>query len=932
MKKMVALLVVIFVLVTVPAQQKIKRGYYKKYQDALALYSLDEPTAATDSTAIGLFLEAATEANAEDDTLAVHSLINAGNIYQGFQRFEEANLLYYRAIQLNRQSGENPFLYYEAYLYLGSSHYFNSIIDSAQLYFEAASRIEAAHSGNNKLPDRETLYNSLGSIYYESANYMQAKNYFGKALDFTSPESGDYDEMFTGIQSNIANCLMKLNRYDSALGIFLQLKPTESYKELIRQNTAYTYFELGQYDSALNIYQSLDLKSGYSSVAALTAMGRIYMNRKQWQQAEIVFDSAISRNKKISGNVKNREEARAYLYRSILAKEQGFTDEAATWINEALKEVHLSFTWKRPEDLPADVSNTVSPVTLFSILYEKAGLMYKKYSQTLQPQWLKASLAAYRKAIETADFIKVNFDNDEAKLFFNTTYRAIYSDALQVAYEAVESDSKAVDDYIFVLENYKGNILYQNLRNIILKSAADIPDSIRYREKEIKQQLAFYISRINQTTGEKDAQLVQKKLLTLKVELSRLQKNYEQYTGYNPAKGQYTGEKQTLQTIQKAMNANTAIFNYYQSGDSLIFCIAISKDKFRLYRIVTDSLFNSNFQSFIGNVYRHEEGERYEGHSVSNRLYRQLIKPVAEMAADNWVIIPDGKLHYLPFDALSAGEKTKEYLVLSKTISYHYSFALLFGDNNHHKAAADRKNVLGFVPYNQSDFVIEKSNMPPLPFSADEIRETEGSLVAGVKATKKQFLTDAPGHSFIHLATHASTGSDSINNWIQFYPEDSMDMNNKLFLPEIYNLDLHRVELVVLSACETGGGANTSGEGLLSLSRAFMYAGADGVISTLWKTEDKVTAFLMKKMYSYLSDNYPAEKALQLAKKALLADKTIPVKYKSPNYWANFIYNGKLMSDAGRSAGGKWIWLILIPAVLAAGAGLIVLQKRKPRL
>jgi CHAT domain-containing protein/tetratricopeptide (TPR) repeat protein len=930
MKKKIILsvLVVAFLLASMFAQLGTPPSFREWYAKADRLYNLDEPTTASDSTALYLFLKTAGVAVPKDYPLAITSCIKAGNIHQGYQRFTEANRLYHHAISLNNRHVQNPAAAYEAYLYLGSSLYFSNVIDSAQHYFEAASEIALGYKGNDNLPEKERLYNSLGAIYYESANYQQAKNYFQRALEFTSPNAADYQELYTGVKSNIANCLMKLNQYDSALRIFQLLTPGDQQKDIIRQNTAHSYFELAQYDSALFIYQSLLLKNDFSGIVALTDMGRIYMSRKQWQQAEAVFDSAIARNKNISLTIKNKEEALAYLYRSQLAMEQGLLDEAITWINEALQEVHMKFTWRNMEDLPEDISHTVSPITLFNILHTKAGLLYKKYDGTKQPQLLKASLLSYRKAIETANFIKLNFDNDEAKFFFNENYQPIYNEAIQVAYEAVNMNNNHADDYLFILENYKGNILYQNLQNVLLKSVAGVTDSVRSREKEIKQLLSFYTSRLNQATAEKDAAILQKRLLALQVELSRLQKSYEKDTSYSFSKNQIAENKFSLSDIQSGLDGSTVLLNYY-TNDQAVYCMVVSKKAVHLQKINIDSVFKKSVRLFIDDVYHYTEGERYEGAVPSAILYRYLIQPIEEQIKDfeNWVIVPDGILYYLPFEALIKDETQRNYLMLSHTISYHYSFALLFEKNTHYKSGYVSNSSVGFAPYAHTDDNLKRSQLPELPLSKEEVAGMENHNYVGSAATKKIFLQHSTRYPIVHLATHASIGTDSSSNWIQFYPADTTAINNKLFVHEIYNLDMHQAELVVLSACQTGGGVAATGEGLLSLSRAFMYAGADGIISTLWKTEDRVTAFLMGRMHNYLKEKISPEKALQMAKIDLINDKAIGAQYKTPNYWANFIYVGKLHDKSQNSLQGKWFILCFI--LLATGIFFVFWNKIK---
>ncbi|MDX2048891.1 MAG: CHAT domain-containing tetratricopeptide repeat protein [Chitinophagaceae bacterium] len=911
-KPILILLVIAGSIVSLFAQINKSDRFKESYREANRLYNLDDPTPETDSIALQVFLKVSNSASGRNYRIAIESLIKAGNIHQGYQRFSEANALYHQALAINSRYAKNEVLTYEAFLYLGSSLYFSNVIDSAQYYFEAASRIALSYSGKETLPERDRLYNSLGAIYYESANYKQAKNYFESALQFSPVTAEDYEEFFTGIQSNVANCLMKMNQYDSALRIFKSLRPNEQQKEIIRQNTAHSYFELGLYDSALAIYQSLSLQGGFSSVVALTDMGRIYINRKQWQQAEAVFDSAISRNRGISTAIKNKEEALAYMYRSQLAQKQGLTEEAITWINEALQEVHLNFIWKKTEDLPDDVSKTVSPITLFTILHNKAGLLHRRYKNTLQQSLLTASLAAYRKAIETANFIKQNFDNDEAKFFFNENYKSIYGEAITVAYEAARGNANYINDYLFIIENYKGNILYQNLQNVLLKSTARIPDSIRRREKEIKQLLAVYTTRINQAPAEKDAVPLQKRLLSLQVELSRLQKTYEEDASYNLYKNQQSGRQQTIKAIQATLDDKTALFNYY-TGDSAIFCLVITNKNHRIQKINTDSLFYRQLFSFINEVYHYEEGKRYEGFEASFSLYKYLIEPFESETDDcsKWVVIPDGILYYLPFEAMIKKGQSKAYLMLSKTISYHYSFALLLEKSNHRSGSIIVPgNTIAFAPYTVPDSNIIKSGLPFLPLSGEEVQKATINIFSEHAATKDYFIKQTGNYPVIHLATHASAGADNSQNWIQFYPADS---NSRLFLHEIYNLDLHQAELVILSACETGGGVTATGEGLLSLSRAFMYAGADGIVSTLWKTEDRVTAFLMRQMHDYLKRGLAPEEALQAAKKDLLNNNELGVQYKTPNYWANFIYVGKLHRNQSRTP--LWIpWLAAFSA------------------
>jgi CHAT domain-containing protein len=195
-----------------------------------------------------------------------------------------------------------------------------------------------------------------------------------------------------------------------------------------------------------------------------------------------------------------------------------------------------------------------------------------------------------------------------------------------------------------------------------------------------------------------------------------------------------------------------------------------------------------------------------------------------------------------------------------------------------------------------------------LPFSLNEIDYDRSRKFIGSMATKDQFLQNYRQFKILHLATHASLGKDSSSNWIQFFPDSSSSSSGRLYVHEIYNLQLSANDLVILSACETGSGLTVGGEGLLSVSRAFMYAGAEGIISTLYKTDDRVTAFIMKRLAHYLQNGKSPEDALRLSKIDLIKSDEMNHRVKSPNYWSNFVYIGKI----GHAGHEKRRWFVFI--------------------
>ncbi len=118
------------------------------------------------------------------------------------------------------------------------------------------------------------------------------------------------------------------------------------------------------------------------------------------------------------------------------------------------------------------------------------------------------------------------------------------------------------------------------------------------------------------------------------------------------------------------------------------------------------------------------------------------------------------------------------------------------------------------------------------------------------QATKAHFLQLINQYPVIHLATHAwSDAGDSRGSRIFFYPGGGVSEDDNLYLPELYGLNMDSTELVILSACESGKGETVDNEGIISLSRGFMYAGCASTVNSLWKADDESTAFILARFH-----------------------------------------------------------------------------------
>lgn len=164
-------------------------------------------------------------------------------------------------------------------------------------------------------------------------------------------------------------------------------------------------------------------------------------------------------------------------------------------------------------------------------------------------------------------------------------------------------------------------------------------------------------------------------------------------------------------------------------------------------------------------------------------------------------------------------------------------------------------------------------------------------MVAGVEARREWVeSTDFRGLRFLHLAAHGIVDDERpelSGIALSLVDENGAPRDGFLRLHDIYNLSLP-VELVVLSACETGLGKEVKGEGLVGLVRGFMYAGAPAVIASSWKVDDRATAELMTELYRGLFGGKSPAAALR---EAQVAVSRMP-RFRHPYYWAAFELQG----------------------------------------
>ncbi len=189
-----------------------------------------------------------------------------------------------------------------------------------------------------------------------------------------------------------------------------------------------------------------------------------------------------------------------------------------------------------------------------------------------------------------------------------------------------------------------------------------------------------------------------------------------------------------------------------------------------------------------------------------------------------------------------------------------------------------------------------RKDLQPLAFSGPEVAAAaklmKGETIAGPAATEERFTSTAGNYRILHLATHGRADNRVGDYAFLAFNEikDSIE-NELLYVKDLYNLQLN-ADLVVLSACETGIGKLQRGEGIISLARAFAYAGAKSIVTSLWSVNDKSTSELMRFFYRELRRGKDKDEALRLARQRLIREAT--VRNSHPFFWAAFVPLGDM--------------------------------------
>lgn len=519
---------------------------------------------------------------------------------------------------------------------------------------------------------------------------------------------------------------------------------------------------------------------------------------------------------------------------------------------------------------------------------------------------------------------------NEDRNYVLTRIRPLIQTALQVdltLYRAAD-ELTYLQDAFSLAEKICALSLFEGLQTNHAAQFSGIPDSLIARERALQLDITWTENQIfnkeNLLVAATDASVLKlsTKLFDLKTRAESLQKTFEtDFPDYYRLK--YDLRTEDVASVQRdLLEPDQALVEYFV-GDSAVFVFTIQKNDYSVLEIKKDFPLNDwvtqlrrGLTGFFTDPNLADQYEQLSGAytAAAYNIYQKLVAPIAAKLPKKVVFVADGILGYVPFEALLA-EKPSDptrwaqhhYLQNDHTVSYCYSATMLREMIQHKHKTPPTLPFLGFAPQYDGDTSILAStfkyvddmrkDLKPLPYSGEEVYRAAkimgGQVVVGAEATEAAFVERAGQARVVHLATHGQANDRLGDYCFLVFGGGTKEAKQQplLYARDIYNLQLN-ADLVTLSACETGIGQLRGGEGIISLARAFAYAGAKSIVTSLWSVSDAKTKDLMLDFYKNIDKKAPKDAALRQAKLDFLKrNKGVSAH---PFYWAGFVGIGDM--------------------------------------
>ena len=846
------------------------------------------------------------------------------------------------------------------YNYMGYIYLLEENFDEAEKMLQKSLDV-FENNGENNDKHLATVYRRLGSVYRRKAAYEKTIDYYQKAAKLY--EKLENWKRVASMEISIAQIYEDKGKHNEATRIYNRVLQNPSltfrYKLAIEQSLISILSKEKKYDEALAKAQSLlalgqqefssnnhrEISSIYESIAD------IYLLMGKLEKAEIYLQKAleINKNPAVFGG-QGRGTAETYRSLGATFAKQGKEEKALKTYQKSL--IALFPEFQDSLDITKNPTKKMlrNDPKAMELLAGKADVFVQQYKKSKDITALKNALETYNLSITQLNLLKQNFRTENDQVWITGNEYIVYEKAIQTAIQLWEitQDKTYAEQAFYLVEDSKASVLLAVSQEAAAQQLVAIPDSIKKEIKTHKTAITNLQTQIFQAQEIALQDIYKDSLFKVERKLDKkIQEVEKEYPNYKDIK--FANNIVTLSQIQEYLKTEKEGLLEYFIGEEHIYIFAITNQTVQLKSIKKNNEFVEKIhtlRALLSNQLK--DDKKY--FDIAYELYNALLKPFVENEKNNentldkLIIIPDGILSYIPFEALLTKKSTCEkncyhinkadYLIEKYTINYAYSTSLLLEQTEQKNQS--NLSYLGFAPFagtEESPTNLQATTrgcnnetLQTLAASKIEV-DTIHKLLGGQifqqeAATKKRFIEESQKYQIIHLSTHACI-DDTEPAFNRIYFSDEPLLNY-----ELYNMDLN-AELAVLSACNTATGVLKKGEGIMSLARAFTYAGCPSIITSLWSVPDVETSKVIIHFYKELAKGQPKDEALRNAKLAYLSQSSITSAESLPYFWSAFIPIGDMQALTQKTStnkkGNNKKWLIIIPILLI---GLLIFRKK----
>jgi CHAT domain-containing protein len=781
-------------------------------------------------------------------------------------------------------------------------------------------------------------HNYIAQIYLTRLNYTAAIAHFEKALESDSTHYYDSEiYRFLGLTYEFLNDYNKAFEY-AQKGLKIKELSNNEMSEFLGiiasalEGEGETKRALGIMHNSLNLIIETDGEED-NRRRKYTFLAEIAAKENQYKLAQDYIKKAIKESK-LAYDSKDRELAKMHATIGDVFKNINMPDSALAHYQQALIQVFPKFNSTNIADNP-DIKDVYTESWIMTAAARKAQALHLRYQQKGDIADLRNAAYCYDLSLAGVKQLYKSYGSDGAKLYMGDYSHNYFEQAIEVNYllYTKTGEQSYLRKILSLMEQSKASVLSDAIQKNKALLLTGIPDSLLELEKDLRISIADYTTQLKNTEveGQDNGEEV---LAKIKSQLSEYQLKHERlleqmkadYPNFRAYIEEYP-EPNFEDVLGKILD-DKSIFVEFFTGGKAIYCLTIGRNGATILKLERNDDLECRLQeyfSFFKNsnaILEDPAGYLTTAHSLYKSLFSNTLSN-ANAGIQRLVLVPDGLLGYLPFDALVMQEPSSftgfgniEFLVKKYSLSYAYSANTLLQQKELHQR---KGKLLRVMPR----FLDGERGLAPLKYSDEETTDGIAWLsLEGAQATKAGFKSLVETCRLLHLSTHAESNAGSGEPYIEL-------ADGRLLLPELYSMNLSAADLVVLSACETGLGEVAKGEGVMSLARGFAYAGAGSLVASLWKVNERSTASLFAHFYQYLAEGKTKSEALRLAKLSLLENAGTDTR-QSPYYWAGFVFMG---NDGEMDLPSKWRNLLMVAGGVGLATGaLVYFRKRRRKL